>query len=361
MKSRSTDMIFLLGAGASADAGIPPSATMIEQIEDLLANDGAWKEYKVLYDHVRSAIHYAAGLRGMHRDVPYNIEVLVNTLYELERNEQHPLYPFIAAWNSRFVLLAGSAFASVGSLRRQILERLKRWTCPEDGTKAQYYRRMIHLQQALNFPLHIFSLNYDLCVEELRQEPGFRVETGFEGVGPTHPWDWERFESAETVPSDPPHIFLYKLHGSIDWKRNDAKNVYSVAQVGNIESEKMEVIFGRGFKLEAADPYLFYAYQFRRFTLAAQLIVLLGYGFGDDHINKMLAQALRSGQSRRLLVVIKCAADKCSERAREIAENLGVDRAQVLVEAGTVKEFLEREDLSEHLLGQIPRDPDAPF
>ncbi len=173
MKSRSTDIIFLLGAGASADAGIPPSAPMIEEIEDLLQSNAHWKPYKTLYDHVRSAIHYAAGLRGVHQSCPYNIEVLVNTLYELERNELHPLYPFIASWNSRFVGLAGHDFAQIVSLRRKILEQLKKWTCPEDPSKAKYYGGFIQLQRDLNFPLHLFSLNYDLCVERLRLEAGF--------------------------------------------------------------------------------------------------------------------------------------------------------------------------------------------
>jgi hypothetical protein len=38
---------------------------------------------------------------------------MVNSLYELEKNEEHPLYPFIASWNSRFSLLAGAGFENV--------------------------------------------------------------------------------------------------------------------------------------------------------------------------------------------------------------------------------------------------------
>ena len=359
---RSTDVIFLLGAGASAEADIPASASMIEQIESLLLEDEKWRPFKPLYDHVRSAIHFAAGIRGEHRSFPYNIEVLVNTLYELERNELHPLYPFIASWNSRIVYLAGDGFSEIAALRKRILEQLKMWTCPEDRSKARYFRGLIQLQRDLNFPLHIFSLNYDLCVEGLRQEQGFHVETGFEDVGPNHLWDWERFEHSDTLPVEPPHIFLYKLHGSIDWKRDSTKNVYSVEQVGNVDSELMEVIFGRDFKLEAADPYLFYAYQFRRFTLAANLIVVLGYGFGDSHINKMLSQALRDSAERRLLVVARCTSEeKCKDRQRSISEALDVDVKQIVVEKGTVKTFLEFDRLAERLRDSIAKPADSPF
>jgi len=119
MVSRNKDIIFLLGAGASAEAGIPPSGKMVEQIESLLKDDAEWTEFLALYHHIKSAIHYAAGLKGQFGDdVPYNIETLVNTLYELERNEQHPLYPFIASWNSRLMALADSDFSKVKEFRR---------------------------------------------------------------------------------------------------------------------------------------------------------------------------------------------------------------------------------------------------
>src|SRR5581483_5068230 len=175
--SRYRDIIFLLGAGASAEAGIPTSAEMIDRIQTLLAND--WKGFGELYHHVRSAIHYAAGLKGrFNSDVPYNIEVLVNTLYELERNEDHPVYPFIAAWNSRFVSLAGPKFEQVKMFRHRILTALKSWMCLPDPSEADYYRSFITIQRALNFPLRIFSLNYDSCVESL-SGADFIVEVGF--------------------------------------------------------------------------------------------------------------------------------------------------------------------------------------
>ena len=151
-----------------------------------------------LYHHIKSAIHFSAGLKGRFGNaVPFNIETLVNTLYELERNEEHPLYPFIAAWSSRFVALAGANFCEVRKFRQRILANLKQWMCPEDTAKADYYRGLMTLQRDLNYPLHVFSLNYDLCVERLNSSE-FRVETGFAGYGPNHFWDWERFVDMET-------------------------------------------------------------------------------------------------------------------------------------------------------------------
>ncbi|MDI9639418.1 hypothetical protein QM565_27300 [Geitlerinema splendidum] len=54
--SRSQDLVILLGAGASAESGIPPSAMMIERLEKLLHSEEKWKLYKDLYNHLKSAI-----------------------------------------------------------------------------------------------------------------------------------------------------------------------------------------------------------------------------------------------------------------------------------------------------------------
>jgi len=361
MTSRSKDIIFLLGAGASAEAGIPVSGEMINLVEQSLK---AGTE-QGLYHHVKSAIHFSSGLKGLFGNaVPFNIETLVNTLYELERNEEHPLYPFIAAWSSRFVALAGPDFGEVRRFRQRILSDLKKWMCPEDSAKADYYRGVIALQRDLNYPLHVFSLNYDLCVESLNSSE-FRVETGFANYGPSHSWDWERFVDMETSNNVAPQLVLYKLHGSINWKRStETKELFCVQQIESVDAEKMEVIFGREFKLEAADPYLFFAYKFRDLSLVTKLIVTLGYGFGDAHINKMLTQSLRTDSERRLLVIQRCEEKDCAAKAIEIGTllDLGADwKDQVIVHPGTAKQFLETPKLAERLVKLIPPSKDVPF
>jgi hypothetical protein len=362
MTSRSKDIIFLLGAGASAEAGIPISGEMINLVEKSLTAGGTEQG---LYHHVKSAIHFSAGLKGRFGSaVPFNIETLVNTLYELERNEEHPLYPFIAAWSSRFVALAGTNFGEVRKFRQRILANLKKWMCPEDSAKADYYRGLITLQRDLNYPLHIFSLNYDLCVEDLNTSE-FHVETGFADYGSNHSWDWERFVDMETSNNVAPQLVLYKLHGSINWKRSpETKELFCVKQVESVNAEEMEVIFGREFKLEAADPYLFFAYKFRDLSLLTKLIVTLGYGFGDAHINKMLTQSLRTDSERRLLVIQRCDEKDCAAKAVEIGTllDLGADRKdQVIVQSGSVKEFLATPSLAESLVKLIPPSKDVPF
>jgi len=299
--------------------------------------------------------------RDRQLEVLYNIETLVNSLYELEKNEEHPLYPFIASWNSRFVALAGTGFENVRKFRCLILKQLKKWMCPENAAKGDYYQGLVRIQNELNYPLRLFSLNYDLCVERLDQEK-FRVEAGFGGHGTDHTWDWERFEHSDTGSNPPPQIYLYKIHGSIDWKRDVAQNLYRVEQIERVEPDRMEIIFGRDFKLEAADPYLFYAYEFRRFCLLAKLIVIVGYSFSDPHINKMLAQAMRVDPDRRLMVIGRCEKKQVTQKRSEVAARLEVkDTRRIHPQVGSAKSFLENQKLTQIILDLVPKASDSPF
>lgn len=354
MSSRAKDIILLLGAGASADAGIPTSKQMISKVEELL--EAEWKDFIDLYRHVRSAILYADGLKGNYSGESYNIEKLVNTLYEIERNEDHPLYPFIASWNARFVHHAGTRFERVQAFRHKLLEKLKHWVCPDDPTDGEYYGCLRALQQVYTFPLRVFSLNYDRYVERLAASD-FVVETGFDGEGPRNPWSYERFIERGDNPL--PQIYLYKLHGSIDWKRDPERRTLSrVDQVLAIPPDEMEIIFGREAKLEAADPYLFYAYEFRQYALAAKLVVAIGYGFEDEHINKILHLAL-CGESPKKLIAVGPAADD-QQWCRNIADRLRIDPSRIKVDLDRAKEFLTRPELGNELLSAVPQ-PTAEF
>ena len=80
MLSRNKDIMFLLGAGASAEAQIPAAGEMITRVEELPKSHDDWRPFEGLYQHIKSVIYYAAGLKGhFGEEVSYNIETLVNT------------------------------------------------------------------------------------------------------------------------------------------------------------------------------------------------------------------------------------------------------------------------------------------
>jgi hypothetical protein len=347
------EIVILLGAGASVDAGVPHATAMVEEIEHLVQKDSEWSEFRSLYHYMRSAVYYADGLDGLSGgEVLFNIERLVNTLEELRKKERHPLYPFVGAWNPKLLDVAGREFEHVQAFRSRIIRVLRKdWVQLERNERAAYYRGLLRLQQDYEYPLRVFSLNYDLCVEKACGLEN--VQRGFEDRA----WDWRLFD--ETT-DDPRPLLLYKLHGSTDWRLTDDGRVEYIDSPSMIDDERVALIFGVSYKLQYVDPFLFLAYELRRWTLAeSRLIVTVGYGFGDEHINGILQQALRQKRDRKLLAVVgPCVGDEEEQWKRRIRKVMAAEDGQVVTEAQTAREFLGRVVTVEYLAELFPQEPD---
>ena len=81
-----------------------------------------------------------------------------------------------------------------------------------------------------------------------------------------------------------------------------------------------------------------------------------------DHINKMIAQALRDDKDKKLLVVARCMKNDDVEKKRsDVAEKLGVGHSQVVPLKGTTKSFLSHPNPAEILFEHMPKAADSPF
>jgi NAD-dependent SIR2 family protein deacetylase len=292
---KENQILVLLGAGASVDAGIPHSTKMMNNVEELISNE--WKkDFEKLFFFIKSSIHYSDGINGKFGfNSSVNIERFVNVLEELGKKKEHVLFPFVGSWNPTLIEVAGEDFVKAGELKAKIIEQLRdNWISLEDYKKADYFSSLEILQSEYNFPLRVFSLNYDLCLEKNCSKE--KVERGFDD---NLKWDWRRYD--ETNPESK-SIYLYKLHGSTDWYYKDNFLKYS-EDVGKIKHRDAAIIFGTTYKLQYKDPFLFYAYEFRKWTLETKLIVCIGYGFGDEHINQIIQQALEQNKERILLFI----------------------------------------------------------
>jgi SIR2-like domain len=319
------DILHLLGAGASVDANIPASQGMIKKIEDLLENDSDWTQFRQLYYYIKSSILFADGIKGRFDGVHYNVESLVNTLDELRRWEEHPLYPFVGAWNPKLLEVAGSNLTTISDFRKRIVVKLRDdWVQLKDERDASYYQGLKRFRDDYEYPLRVFTLNYDLCVEKGCKS--VRIERGFDE---NRKWDWRRFSSADGS-VDQKEIYLYKMHGSVDWTWDKDGILTHSDACSKIDIEKLAIIFGVTYKLQYVDPFLFFAYELRRWTLdQARLIITVGYGFADEHINAILRQALDNDPKRRLLIVSPSWETGPKDREKEKTERLDFFRKRL--------------------------------
>lgn len=353
------NIVFLLGAGASKDAGLKTSDEMTREVERLLKND--WGCYEKLYNAVKAGILYGAALRGEPRTM-VNIEEFVNVLTELSQCKDHTIYPFIASWNMELKETAGDNFDNIKKFRDAIIQVLvNEWVNLPDPVSANYYSSLLRFASALGSDLRVFSLNYDVCVESACGRDN--VFTGFSHVAGRIGRIWNdrlmRDDHGQTKP-----IRLYKLHGSVDWREEKGQVVSYESPSRCVDAGDYRLIFGTQNKLRYTDPYLVLLSEFRKLAADAKLIICVGYNFHDKHINTILRSAFLRKTKAKLLVVSWAEFSERMLRAEEerkrVAELLGIDLALIEVFLGGAKEFMEQELSVPNMEARMPVE-DVPF
>ncbi len=162
-------------------------------------------------------------------------------------------------------------------------------------------------------------------------------------------------------------MYLYKLHGSIDWEREEANG--NILKLCDNPQPNPELIFGTAEKLSSIDPYLFYVHELRKYSLneALRFIVVIGYSFSDDYVNGLIGQAVTRSEYLKVLVVAPVFEDKAdlvsdriSQKKDRIASLLNIPAERIEYENQTAKQFFEeRMELSyfTELSGAGDNDP----
>lgn len=180
-----------------------------------------------------------------------------------------------------------------------------------DGNEPlRNHRRFI--KKVLTRPLNlrranIFTLNYDTLLEQAADAEGAVLVDGFVGtlrrVFRPESYDLDFYFPAQTTEGRV-HRFdralhLYKLHGSITWHRCDQswENPHGLyATFFNQDCQEDDVLIYPSPLKYGQVLGLPYSELFRRFGNAIaqsqSVLFTIGYGFGDDHVNALISQAL---------------------------------------------------------------------
>jgi hypothetical protein len=157
----------------------------------------------------------------------------------------------------------------------------------------------------------LFTTNYDLCIETAGLRLGVVLIDGFSHSAEQRfsrdhfDHDIVRRAASSTKADYLDGVFhLYKLHGSVDWRRRlDEVVIRSVDAPG--DDRKPVLIYPRSSKYQEAfeSPYLdmFAALQAALREPDTTLIVS-GFGFADDHISAPIWSAIETNLSLRLVL-----------------------------------------------------------
>lgn len=149
-----------------------------------------------------------------------------------------------------------------------------------------------------------FTTNYDTLLEDALALHKKVVCDGFSG-GAVGFWNAEKEFSNASIDSNTYH--LYKLHGSIDWHRDDDLGLvrarYGTKYLSNPENI---MIYPQATKYVETqkDPFASLFLGLRKTLMNGQqnTLITCGYSFGDEHINAEIESALRSESNQTTVI-----------------------------------------------------------
>jgi hypothetical protein len=299
--------IFLLGAGASADAGMPLVAELTQEMRQRLSRD----------EDCRCAVELFDGLSKCDPEIPSNYERFFEWVQLLIRVQTGPFRKVVKRFAvSRKLIEAApdTAFA----LKKPIYDIL-RGRRRRTGYRPGYFAKLGEFIPERG-RLKIFTTNYDLCLEDGCRNQGIDVVTGFHSR--SGKWRPSCFEGTS------PGINLYKLHGSLNWGQTDEGRWRIVSYPPDWNGEP-ELVLGPGRKLQDDEPFVTLYAEFHRALRRAKALVAIGCSFRDDHIKKPVRGAAMDFGMKVIEVYSQGldVSQPVPRRAKEALENGEIGRA----------------------------------
>jgi hypothetical protein len=160
--------------------------------------------------------------------------------------------------------------------------------------------------------LKLFTTNYDQAFEKAASRQGFVVIDGFEFTSPArfNPM-WYEYDIVGCQTSHNTQgsryldnvLHLYKLHGSVDWRRKDG-GVFKTNS-NDPDGEKV-FIYPSSNKYQSSydSPYLDMISAFTQALKAPNTaLICVGFGFNDNHLSNAIKMALQTNTSLHVLAM----------------------------------------------------------
>lgn len=307
--------VFLLGAGASYDAGCLISSKMLSKLSDEIANIpaddevyGAYRSgFSELYKVIKPALEYQAELRRIstsNKDLySPNIEDYILILRKILNKDMIIPEPLVGSWSEKLLLLEVKHHNLFNQYLNFIYHCVIKWLTPENYHAANEILSPVKtlLQETTNeeYYINFFTLNYDLIFEKVfNSQDAKPLNNGFSNLS----WDTTSFDVLQTK------VNLYKIHGSLDWylDKDDTRCLpdYEVAfNTQQPDERKPQLILGYETKLFSVDPFFTLLQKFIDKLGKANLVVVIGYSFFDAYLNNILIKFLNSSDNKKLLIV----------------------------------------------------------
>lgn len=211
--------------------------------------------------------------------------------------------------------------------KKLILDKCSEFIDPADASQLAAHRTFLHRlsrRRVRDSRLKLFTTNYDLCFETAAGKQGLVVLDGFSFTQPRQ-FDPRFFlydivrrpTTGDDIGTPLEGVFhMYKLHGSVNWSRK-ADNEIVVEQNPTPDSACLIYPAKGKYQQSYVQPHLELISQY--FSVLREpntCLIVIGFGFNDDHLSEPILAAVRTNPHLRLIIV-NPSADDLTSRPQE--------------------------------------------
>ena len=292
---------FLFGSGTSANA-IPIMSGLFDDVKDEIELSDA--DQVKLFARVES-------------DSNENLEEILGVLYSRRIylngiiSSSNKVEKYIEITNALIETIEGAIFDKInvkfaGGKPQRILDYYK-----------EFYQKVALRNKDLS-RINIFITNNDLFNETALDSLNINYINGFGGglnryfnpalfnytFSKRMDTSIEKFEPVENM------VYLYKLHGSINWIEEDIKSntFFNIKEIYKpVKSKSNNVmIYPNPTKQDKSlgSPYVDLFREFQKKLLEPNSVLfVIGYSFSDEHVNNIIYQALATNSSINIVII----------------------------------------------------------
>ncbi len=285
---------FLLGAGASQPA-IPTMKKMYTQIQETVKNEQN-EEQKNLFDKIKTDEDLEKKLEILYAKKHY-----LEGISELKENKLSSVKNLIHTIEDKIV--------------KEINKDLSSKECSKTLEVYKKFYQKIALRNKDLSRVNIFTTNSDLFNEKALDDSNINYNNGFGGgiervFNPARfhytfskkiDANLEKFEPLENM------VYLYKLHGSINWIEKTGNSLFDIKEIpsSEIKNSTSHLIYPTPLKQyqSLGTPYSDLIREFQtKLNLPNSVLFVIGYSFSDAHINNIIYQSMSSNSSISILI-----------------------------------------------------------
>lgn len=192
------------------------------------------------------------------------------------------------------------------TIEEQVFEKYS-WNHENDDLLDKIFDPIIEKLDSMNNTIKIFTTNYDQTIEQYcSQKNNFNCNDGFKLEQSGRHFLWNKGRYDELNVKEKINFQLYKLHGSLNWK-NHVK--YGIERTTS-ERKPNDTNYDKDFLIYPSlspkdgmihEPYSTIREKFKDFLREADVCIVIGFSFRDEHLNDVFNEFISS--NKKLIVI----------------------------------------------------------